>query len=157
MPYYVGPTLCLAQRAPPFKSLFKSLLKPFLSALFKPLFMAFGEALIAGILEESPPIPLRYLLLKLAIPHCKGAPILLLRVVHALKHRVGRRLHNGHPRFVVRHNYTVLPKLAPPHKMWIVQPPERVLQRMKSFEIPIEGSHGKRYSIKDSDAFDAVC
>lgn len=67
MPYYVGPTLCLAQRAPPFKSLFKSLLKPFLSALFKPLFMAFGEALIAGILEESPPIPLRYLLLKLAI------------------------------------------------------------------------------------------
>lgn len=122
----------------------------------KPLFVAFGKALIAGILEESPPIPLRYLLLKLAIPHCKGAPILLLRVVHALKHRVGRRLHNGHPRFVVRHNYTVLPKLAPPHKMWIVQPPERVLQRMKSFEIPIEESHGKRYSIKDSDTFDAV-
>ena len=44
--------------------------------------ITFGETLIAGILEESPPIPLRYLFLK----------------------------------------------LVSPHKMWIVQPPERVLQ-----------------------------
>ena len=74
MPYYVGPTLCLAQRPP--------LFKPFFAPLLKSLFVAFGETLIAGILEESPPIPLRYLFLK----------------------------------------------LVSPHKMWIVQPPERVLQ-----------------------------
>lgn len=74
LPNTIRPPFCLAQRPP--------LFKPFFASLLKSLFVAFGETLIAGILEESPPIPLRYLFLK----------------------------------------------LVPPHKMWIVQPPERVLQ-----------------------------
>lgn len=120
LPHDVRPTLCLAQRAPPFKPLFKSLFKsllapllkplfkPFLAPLLKPLFVAFGKALIAGILEESPPIPLRLPKLR----RCRTDPF-------------DRRS---------------VPS-----------------DRMKSLEIPIEGSPRKRYSIRDSDVINSVC
>ena len=96
LPHDVRPTLCLAQCAAP--------LKP----LLKPLFVALGEALIAGILEESPPIPLRLPKLR----RCRTDPF-------------DRRS---------------VPS-----------------DRMKSLEIPIEGSPRKRYSIRDSDVINSVC